>query len=49
MSATDVQALPAGTWQADKLHSSIGFVVEYMAGTFHGTFGDFDAAFAGAC
>ncbi|MGO9898718.1 MAG: hypothetical protein ACLP0J_03245, partial [Solirubrobacteraceae bacterium] len=32
---------------ADKLHSSIGFAVEYIAGTFHGTFSDFDAAFAG--
>ena len=44
MSTTDVQALPAGTWQVDKIHSSIGFSVDYMVGTFHGTFGDFDAA-----
>jgi len=44
MSTIDVQALPAGTWQVDKVHSSIGFAVDYMAGTFHGTFGDFDAA-----
>ena len=44
MSSIDVQALPAGTWQVDKVHSSIGFAVDYMAGTFHGTFGDFDAA-----
>jgi polyisoprenoid-binding protein YceI len=46
MSTIDVQALPAGTSQVDKVHSSIGFAVDYMAGTFHGTFGDFDAAVA---
>jgi len=44
MSGIDVQALPAGTWQVDKVHSSIGFAVDYMTGTFHGTFTDFDAA-----
>ena len=44
MSTIDVQLLPAGTWQVDKVHSSIGFAVDYMAGTFHGTFSDFDAA-----
>lgn len=44
MSSVDTQVLPAGTWQVDKVHSSIGFAVDYMAGTFHGTFSDFDAA-----
>ncbi len=44
MSTTDVQALPAGAWQVDKIHSNIGFAVDYMAGTFHGTFSDFDAS-----
>jgi polyisoprenoid-binding protein YceI len=43
MSTVDTQVLPAGTWQVDKVHSSIGFAVDYMAGTFHGTFSDFDA------
>jgi polyisoprenoid-binding protein YceI len=43
MSTVDTQALPTGTWLLDKVHSSIGFAVEYMAGTFHGTFSDFDA------
>src|SRR5450755_3301269 len=43
MSTIDVQALPAGTWQVDTVHSSIGFAVDYMAGTFHGTFSEFDA------
>jgi polyisoprenoid-binding protein YceI len=44
MSTIDTQVLPTGTWLLDKVHSSIGFAVDYMAGTFHGTFSDFDAA-----
>jgi polyisoprenoid-binding protein YceI len=44
MSTVDTQVLPTGTWRVDKVHSSIGFAVDYMAGTFHGTFSDFDAA-----
>ena len=43
MSATQTQAVPAGTWSVDKVHSSLGFAVDYMAGTFSGTFSDFDA------
>ena len=43
MSTVDAHVLPTGTWQVDKVHSSIGFAVDYMAGTFHGTFSDFDA------
>jgi len=43
MSTTETQAVPAGTWAVDKVHSSIGFAVDYMAGTFTGTFDDFDA------
>jgi polyisoprenoid-binding protein YceI len=37
------QALPTGTWSADKIHSTVGFAVPYLAGTFQGTFSDFDA------
>jgi len=44
MSTVDTHVLPTGTWQVDKVHSSIGFAVDYMAGTFHGTFSEFDAA-----
>jgi polyisoprenoid-binding protein YceI len=44
MSTTETQAVPAGAWAVDKVHSSVGFSVAYMAGTFTGTFGDFDAA-----
>jgi polyisoprenoid-binding protein YceI len=43
MSTTELQAVPTGTWTADKVHSNIGFSVDYMAGTFHGTFSDVDA------
>lgn len=39
---TTVQALPTGTWTSDPVHSEIGFSVDYMAGTFHGTFSKFD-------
>jgi polyisoprenoid-binding protein YceI len=40
---TTQQALPTATWSVDKVHSTVGFAVKYMAGTFQGTFSDFDA------
>jgi polyisoprenoid-binding protein YceI len=40
------QALPTGTWNVDPVHSEIGFAVEYMAGTFNGTFSTFGAGIA---
>jgi polyisoprenoid-binding protein YceI len=43
MSITETQAVPAGTWTVDKVHSNVGFAVDYMAGTFTGSFSDFDA------
>jgi polyisoprenoid-binding protein YceI len=46
MSITETQALPAGAWAVDKIHSNVGFFVAYMAGTFTGTFSDFDAVVA---
>src|SRR4029079_11527703 len=46
MSTTETQTLPAGTWSGDRVHSTVGFAVEYMAGTFTGTFSDFDARVA---
>src|SRR2546423_13069843 len=42
-SQTTQQALPTGTWSADGVHSTVGFAVPYLAGTFQGTFSDFDA------
>lgn len=41
---TDTYALPTGTWSVDKVHSNVGFGIDYMAGTFTGTFSDIDAA-----
>jgi polyisoprenoid-binding protein YceI len=35
------QAVPTGTWSADPVHSDIGFSIDYMAGTFRGTFSRF--------
>src|SRR3954447_20117287 len=43
MSSTDTQTLPAGTWNADPVHSTIAFAVDYMAGTFQGSFSKFEA------
>src|SRR4029453_17211675 len=43
MSTQTKQALPTGTWTVDTVHSTVGFAVPYMAGTFQGTFSDFDA------
>jgi polyisoprenoid-binding protein YceI len=47
MSTTDTQqAVPTGTWNVDKVHSNIGFAVDYLSGTFTGSFNDFDAQLA---
>jgi polyisoprenoid-binding protein YceI len=36
-------ALPTGTWVLDPVHSTIGFELPYMAGTFRGHFADVNA------
>ena len=36
-------APPTGTWTLDPVHSSIGFELPYLAGTFRGSFTDVDA------
>jgi polyisoprenoid-binding protein YceI len=36
-------AIPVGTWRLDPVHSSLGFEVDYMAGTFKGAFRDAEA------
>src|ERR1700745_13699 len=43
MSTTDTQTVPAGTWAVDKVHSDVGFAADSLAGTFTGSFSDFDA------
>jgi polyisoprenoid-binding protein YceI len=35
--------LTAGTWNVDATHSQVGFAVDYMVGTFRGTFSPFQA------
>ena len=37
------RALPTGTWNADPVHSTVGFAIEYMAGTFQGTFSEVES------
>jgi polyisoprenoid-binding protein YceI len=39
MTTTETIA-PTGTWNADPVHSLVGFEVSYMAGTFRGQFRD---------
>jgi polyisoprenoid-binding protein YceI len=42
--STTITQIPAGTWSADKVHSSVGFAVKHMVvSTFRGRFEDFDA------
>jgi polyisoprenoid-binding protein YceI len=36
-------SLPTGTWRLDPVHSSIGFEIDYMGGSFRGQFRDVDA------
>ena len=41
---TSIPKTPVGTWSLDPIHSTIGFAVRYAgAGTFRGTFDEFDA------
>ncbi len=35
--------LPTGTWNADPVHSDVGFSIDYMAGTFHGSLSQLQA------
>lgn len=37
------EALPTGTWGLDAVHSRVGFAVDYLVGTFRGTFSPFSA------
>ena len=44
MSTTTLPQISAGTWEADKVHSSIEFSVKHMVvATFRGSFADYDA------
>jgi polyisoprenoid-binding protein YceI len=41
-----VTIVPAGTWHLDPVHSSVGFEVDYLAGTFKGDFREIEATLA---
>jgi polyisoprenoid-binding protein YceI len=44
MTTTTTQiTLPEGTWNVDPVHSTVGFAVDYMVGTFTGTFSPVEA------
>lgn len=40
--------IPTGTWQSDPIHSSVGFAVKHVVGTFGGTFNHFAATLSDA-
>ena len=40
---TETSTLPAGTWNVDPVHSTGGFAVDYIVGTFNGSFSPVDA------
>jgi polyisoprenoid-binding protein YceI len=40
--------IPTGTWQSDPVHSSVGFALKHVVGTFRGSFNEFDATFSDA-
>jgi polyisoprenoid-binding protein YceI len=39
-------ALPTGTWSVDPVHSQVGFAVDYLVGTFRGSFAPVEATLA---
>jgi polyisoprenoid-binding protein YceI len=39
----NTESLPAGTWKLDAVHSQVGFAVDYVIGTFRGSFSPVDA------
>jgi polyisoprenoid-binding protein YceI len=47
VSATETLTIaPAGRWRLDPVHSSVGFEVDYLAGTFKGDFREVEATLA---
>jgi polyisoprenoid-binding protein YceI len=36
--------IPTGTWRSDPVHSSVGFAVKHVVGTFRGSFNEFGAS-----
>ena len=44
MTTQILTAAPAGTWTLDPIHSTVGFEVGYLAGTFRGQFREFSGS-----
>ena len=42
--STTALIVPTGTWKLDPVHSSVGFEVAYLSGTFKGQFREFDGS-----
>jgi polyisoprenoid-binding protein YceI len=40
--------IPTGVWKSDPIHSSVGFAVRHVVGTFRGSFGQFEAELSDA-
>jgi polyisoprenoid-binding protein YceI len=40
--------IPTGVWKSDPVHSSVGFAVRHVVGTFRGSFGRFEAELSDA-
>jgi polyisoprenoid-binding protein YceI len=38
------ETLPTGTWKVDAIHSQVGFAVQYVVGTFRGSFSPVDVS-----
>jgi polyisoprenoid-binding protein YceI len=45
ITATETR-LPTGTWNVDPVHSQVGFAVDYMVGTFRGSFSPVEGTLA---
>jgi polyisoprenoid-binding protein YceI len=43
MSTIETTSAPPGTWALDPVHSTVGFEIAYLAGTFKGHFREVDA------
>ena len=46
MSTETTTLAPAGTWRLDPVHSSVGFEIDYLAGTFKGEFRELESTLA---
>jgi polyisoprenoid-binding protein YceI len=49
MTTTQAEStIPTGAWQSDPVHSTVGFAVRHIVGTFRGSFEEFEASISDA-